>query len=45
MRVLLPAEKAIYDHWLKEIVKPKNIHYVPYKSCMACKTPEGFDKW
>ncbi len=43
MRVLLPAEKLIYEHWLKNIVKPKKTHDVGYKSCMVCKPPEGFE--
>ena len=25
MRVLLPAEKVIYEHWLINIVKPKKV--------------------
>jgi len=44
MRVLLPAEKIIYEHWLKEIVKPRKLHDCGYKSCMGMSPPEGFDK-
>ena len=39
MRLLLPAEKVIYEHWLINIVKPKKI------KLKITKPPEGFDKW
>jgi len=37
MRVLLPAEKIIYEHWLINIVKPKKIKIVP------TAPPDGFE--
>jgi len=37
LRVLLPAEKLIYEHWLKEIVKMEKIDIVP------TPPPEGFE--
>jgi len=39
MRVLLDAEKIIYEHWLKEIVKPHKTHDCGYKSCMSGFVP------
>ena len=39
MRLLIPAEKAIYEHWLKEIVKPKKI------KLKITKPPRGFKGW
>jgi len=32
LRMLLPAEKLIYEHWLKEIVKPKKVDIKPMKA-------------
>jgi len=42
MRVLLPAEKIIYEHFLNSIVKPRRIHNCGHKSCMG-GTPEDFE--
>jgi len=46
MRVLLPAEKIIYDYWLESIVKPKKIDIVPtlppkdFENHKPCKDSE-----
>ena len=46
MRVLLPAEKMIYEHFLENIVKPKKVKIVPtsppkdFENHKPCKDSE-----